>query len=443
MRRGLVLLMLLVMVMPRGVAAQDGGAHRASGDSPLAGRCAANDRTVLYGAESDLEEEVSVAVNPRQPNHMVVAWAQDMGLGIVTASTFDGGHSWTRVVVPGLSVCTGGRYDRVIHPRLSFGPDGVLFLLTSPLDGFFPDPRSAAADLAVTRSFDGGRTWAAPKVLNDLPVFNDLGGMTAEPDVPGGAVVVWSEAEAVADTMYVSRTTDHGATWTQHQVRDVAPANLAGKVVVAHPSGALLVFVREDPMERFLGVPLRPRPLSVLRSTDKGASWGSAVQLVADADAYFWPLAAAAPDGPTYLVWGTNTPDGRRQLKLRVSKDVGLTWGAASDVVTVDMQSAVTMEPSIAAGANGLVALAHYAKTAEGLSVLLTKSSDGGKTWMTTRVAGPFQEAFSQHPVLGPSPRGYQLDVDVHGQSVTTGFVGSGALAARGLTDAYAVTTRP
>jgi Neuraminidase (sialidase) len=296
--------------------------------------------------------------------------------------------------------------------------------------------------MAVSTSRDGGRTWSQPALLSDAPVFNDLGGLAAEPDVPGAAVVVWSNPEAVVDTMFVSRTTDHGATWTRSQVRAPSPANLPGKVVVAHPDGSLLVFVRDEPLDTFAGAGLSSRPVSVIRSMDKGKTWSGATAITADSDGYFWPLATAAPDGPTYLVWGTNTTaDGRRELKLRASDDAGATWGPERAVTTVDTHAnSITMAPSIAAGANGLVALGHYERSADGLSVMLTRSDNGGLTWTTTRLAGPFAEGSVEHWALGPAPITYQLDVAIAGQRVTTAFAASGAMARQGVTDVYVVT---
>lgn len=442
MRRALLicfsaLLSLLTMAMA------DGRLTAVSQGSPLAGRCDANDRTLLYGEASHIEEEAVVAVHPGHPDEIAVAWTQDLGLGIVVASSSDGGRRWSHTVVPGLTACTAGQADRVVHPRLSFGPDGTLYPLTSPLDGFFPDPRSSVAGLAVSTSTDGGRTWSMPSMLNASPAMNDLGGISAEPDVPGAAVVVWSHPEIAADAMQLSRTTDGGRTWVTRPVGAPRLADVSGKTILAHPNGDLLVVLREEPLDAFVGLPVRQRPISVYRSDDKGLTWDAPITLTPDSAAYFWPLVAAASDGDTYVVWGTAAGDGRLALAVRRSRDGGLTWDPAVPVATVDAFDLVQMQPSLAAGPGGTVALAHYARTAEGdLAVMLTRSSDGGGTWTPEVLAGPFAEGHVTNPWTGESGVTYQLGLSASDGRLTAGFVATGDLARIGASDVYTTSIR-
>lgn len=438
MRRLFLPMTVLILTLPAAALAAPGTLMRVSDTSPLAGRCAPNDRTLLYGAAEGLEEEVAFAVDPADPQRMVVAWTADLGLGIVAASTDDGGRSWQHTVVPGVGACAGGDHDRVIHPRPSFGPDGTVYLMTHPLDGFWPDPRSAVAHIAVSRSTDGGRTWDPPAILDapTQPAFNDLGGLAAEPDVPGAAVAVWSHPEVVLDGLLLSRTVDHGETWTTTTVRTPTPASLVGKTVVAHPDGTLLLFVSDEPLDSFFGAPLREAPISVLRSVDKGRTWSDPIGITADGDGLFWPTAAVAPDGATHLVWGDATEDGRLALRMRSSPDSGLTWGPVRDVTTID----AGQHPSIVAGPRGLIGLAYYEVTDEGRAVWLARSGDGGARWTTRRLTTPFAEAALQHPVVGDVPVVYQLGLALDGSRLRTAFVGSGHLAEDGLTDVWTVT---
>lgn len=437
MRRLLAPALVLTLLAATG----DGAPHaeRVSATSSLAGRCTPNDRTLLYGESEGLEEEVAIAVDPRDGDRMAIAWTADMGLGIVVASSSDGGRSWHQAAVPGLGACLGGEHDRVIHPRPSFGPDGALYLLTSPLDGYWPDPRSAVASMAVSVSHDGGRTWGEPTTVNGgaQPAFNDLGGIAAEPDVPGAAIVAWSHPEVVLDAALVSRTTDHGRTWKTTAVRTPTPASLVGKTVVAHPDGTLLLFVSDRPVEDFFGVTLRRHPISVLRSTDKGATWSDPVEVTADSDALFWPIAAVAPDGPTSLVWASSTGDGRLQLHVRTSSDAGATWGPVRDVTVIDADQ----QPAVVAGPRGLIGLAYYRSTDAGRTVVLARSHDAGVRWDERELVAPFDEQALEHPVFGHAPIGYHAGLGVDGQRLRTAFVTTGDLAADGPTDVWIVTS--
>src|SRR5438477_832318 len=51
--------------------------------------------------------EVSLAVNPVDPNNIVAAWIQGPIQNIVAAVSFDGGPTWQQVPLP-LTVCSGG-----------------------------------------------------------------------------------------------------------------------------------------------------------------------------------------------------------------------------------------------------------------------------------------------------------------------------------------------
>src|SRR5919198_4038536 len=65
----------------------------------------------------DSAGEPWVAVNPTDQGNIVAAWQQDRWStggagGHVVGVSHNGGRSWHSVVVPGLSVCSGGPYAR-------------------------------------------------------------------------------------------------------------------------------------------------------------------------------------------------------------------------------------------------------------------------------------------------------------------------------------------
>ncbi len=99
---------------------------------------------------NDAANEPSIAVNPLNPNNMVIGWRQ---FDSITSNfrqagyayTFDGGATWTfpGVLQPGVF-----RSD----PVLDAGPNGVIYYYSLKSD-FYCD---------VFRSFDGGVTWQGP-----------------------------------------------------------------------------------------------------------------------------------------------------------------------------------------------------------------------------------------------------------------------------------------
>src|SRR5262245_35586136 len=104
--------------------------------SPFAG-CTADDvsgQEQLGGANVPASEvEPTLAVNPTNRDNVVGVWQQDRwsnggARGLVAAVSLDGGATWSRAVVPGLSICSGGVLQRVSDPWLSFAPNGDLYL---------------------------------------------------------------------------------------------------------------------------------------------------------------------------------------------------------------------------------------------------------------------------------------------------------------------------
>lgn len=317
--------------------------QRLSGPSPLAGECPVTDRTILYapfGVGEGLEDESDVAVDPNDPARLAVAWAQDSGLGLVVASSSDGGRTWERTVVPGLSVCTGGSSDRVIHPRLAFDDGGTLYLAGSPLDGFWPDPRSASSHIAVTSSTDGGRTWAEPVLLDEdagaAPALNDFHPPTTEPGRPGVVTIMWAREEAVAHQLVLSRSTDAGRTWTHRPVEGPVPTGLTAAKLVAHPEGALIAVVNDGSVPGFFaaGTPATAvvrTALRVIRSTDHGVTWQRTAELDPSV-AVQWAATALTKTGDVHVMWRGTDDGGAEVFHHAVSGDAGRTWQRRADL---------------------------------------------------------------------------------------------------------------
>src|SRR5262249_54223060 len=146
-----------------------------SGPSPFLGNpIEANDPALTVNVET----EPYVAVDPRNPDHLVGAWIQDFARGIVAAVSFNGGSSWQSVVVPGLSLCSGGQYPHSSDPWVSFVPNGDVYL--SSLGNNFDEGEPNA--VLVSKSTDGGLTWGAPTAVNtDSIALNDKDSITADP----------------------------------------------------------------------------------------------------------------------------------------------------------------------------------------------------------------------------------------------------------------------
>jgi hypothetical protein len=117
----------------------------------------------------DSEVEPWIDVNPTDPDNIVGIWQQDRwsnggARGLVTGVSFDGGTSWQQVVVPDITLCSGGTpggtgdYQRATDPWITFGPDGTLHQLSLSFNDVAPpfDPKDFDHALLASRSTDGG-----------------------------------------------------------------------------------------------------------------------------------------------------------------------------------------------------------------------------------------------------------------------------------------------
>src|SRR5918995_4517176 len=108
-----------------------------SDTSPFAG-CTADDVGSQTGTVfPDSEVEPWIDVNPTNQDNIVGMWQADRwsnggARGHVVGVSMNGGTSWTQVVLPKVTVCSGSgtpetprNYERTTDPWISFGPDGT------------------------------------------------------------------------------------------------------------------------------------------------------------------------------------------------------------------------------------------------------------------------------------------------------------------------------
>ncbi|MCA1656720.1 MAG: glycoside hydrolase, partial [Actinobacteria bacterium] len=228
--------------------------------------------------------EPSVAVNPRNPDNIVVAWIQDFPQDNVLAITSDGGRTWQRRAVPKLTQCDGGENQATADPWLSFGPDGVVYLSSMGID-LPPGSFTPVNTVVVSHSKDGGDTWSDPVVVHGRDAYNDEPTILADPGRAGRVHVFWSlryalGAETVADFHSVSN--DGGKTWSAASAAYVPQgAGLVplGAQIVATPDGTLLYsFLLNNAANYLSPLPtLVDAEARVIRSTDHGQTWSQPI----------------------------------------------------------------------------------------------------------------------------------------------------------------------
>jgi hypothetical protein len=389
-----------------------------SASSPFAANC---DPVVATGTlYMNAEVEPTAAVNPVSPTNLIAAWQQDRwsdggSHGLVTAASFDAGHSWTRSV-PTVSHCSGGStangadYERASDPWLAFGVDGTAYLLSLSFTGATLATGSSSAML-VLRSSDGGQQWSAPQALisDGGGIFNDKGAIGADALDPRYAYATWDRllGDGSGPT-YFARTTDGGASWEPARpIHDPGVGNQTlGNIPLSLPDGTLLVVFTE-----FDNVPGGTAALlRAMRSADRGVSWSAPVTIAIEhsagtrdpntgtvvRDGAGLPSIAADASGTAYVAWQSSDFSGgaRDAIALARSTDGGASWSmpvrASGDL------AAAAFTPNLRVRGDGLIGVGYYDlrynQPSTGVfqaDYWLATSLDGA-SWTDTHVSGPF-----------------------------------------------------
>ena len=404
---------------------------RISAATPFNATCTGATNGTLY---LNAEVEPYVAVNPRDPNNWVAVWQQDRWSGgssnaAMSATTFDGGVTWTRTAVP-FSRCAGGNganggdYERATDPWVTFAPDGTAYQMALSSSGG-ELVAGALSAMLVSRSTDGGRTWGPISTLirDGAQFFNDKNSITADPTDPNFVFAVWDRLTANGGgPSILVRTADGGTTWDAPRV-PYDPGNRSqtiNNIVVVLPNGTVVLFLtRLDTNQNNLTT----ATMQVLLSADKGISWTGPIR-VADSlavgardpdtgaairDSASLGSIAVAPNGTLWVAWqDARFSNGARDgIALSRSTDGGLTWSTPVQVNSAPNVQAFL--PSVHVLANGTVGVTYYdlrSNTADTTTLptdLIIARSTDGTTWSEHRISPTFDL------ITAPVARGYFL----------------------------------
>jgi hypothetical protein len=336
-----------------------------------------------------------VAVNPTNPRNIVGVWQQGPAQQgatqrIIAGASFDGGISWKPVLIPGVSLGSGGSRSRA-DAWVSFAPNGDVYVSSVLYQNI---PNDILTAVLVSKSTDGGLTWGPASTLiqgdNNTVGIDDKPSITADPTDARFVYSVWTRFTPTTSYVMFDRSSDGGKTWeTARPILDAGfYSSPYGNIIRVLPNGTLADFVDNAPF----GVPDgAPEPLWVLFSPDHGQNWPLAVPVnqvatmhpafVVDPDTgapvrageptpgtpvNFFDVAVDRQNGNLYSVW----PDavfshGRyNSIAFSMSSDGGSTWSQpiqinqTPDTTPAGDRQAFT--PSIAVAADGTVAVTYY-----------------------------------------------------------------------------------
>ncbi|HEY3523417.1 MAG TPA: sialidase family protein [Candidatus Limnocylindrales bacterium] len=177
--------------------------------------------------------ETSIAVNPTNHDN-IIGGANDYQLSLNPGGhvgetvhsrahvTFDGGATWSEY-----PLWSNAPYQATGDPSVAFDATGHAYYATL---GFkFVGPTNAqSADILVSNSGDGGRTWSLSRVATGSGNFGSAGNALDKEYVAawgnGNAIVTWDDfeqgarAQVLSVRIYTSVTHDFGATWSAPRV---------------------------------------------------------------------------------------------------------------------------------------------------------------------------------------------------------------------------------
>ena len=346
------------------------------------------------------QAEPHIARAPNNPNLLLATFqegrfttsgAVDCGFSV----SHNGGLSWSRALIPGLTMTSGGPYFRATDPVAGADANGNLYLCTLAAT----DANFASGVVVVSRSTDGGTTFAPPRVAYRPPdntVFPDKNWMAINtfPGTPTfGRIVVtftlFTNTSVEGAPIMGTYSDNGGVTWSPAALIHPADTNAQGSQPVFLPDGRLAIVYWN------FGLPSSPgERLEVVVSNTAGTVF-SAPKRIANAVEYHPPqirsglfLPSAAVDrtnGNLCVVYQALSAGAPRVLFTK-STDSGTTWTTPIPISSNTANTPV-FNPAISTSPDGqTLTVAFYDGRAHPgqdtlVDMFLALSINGGATW--------------------------------------------------------------
>lgn len=286
---------------------------------------------------NEAQNEPFVAINPNNPNHMVVganSWLVGNGSYEVHAYvTFDAGRTWASSA-PYIDR-NAGRINAA-DPTVAFGPNGDVYFAFVAIT---PQPGA----VAVSRSTDGGLTWSYQSWVTSFANSADKPAMASA----NGKLYVFYQGASLFSTV-----SSDGATWSAPNAIEAGGRNAypvvdsRGNVNVFYNSNASIKMAR-------IGTRISSGP-----SISTVANTVALQQRPAGYRASNYPTAGVDSRGNLYVAWADGRNAGRgNDILFSRSVDGGRTWSAAV-TVNSDATSSDQLMPALAVSSNGAVSIA-------------------------------------------------------------------------------------
>lgn len=347
--------------------------------------------------------EESIAVDPTNANRLLAA-VSDFSLNGYNTTKYqistDGGATWTDKFVPlnaSLYATTGDgkAWPFNSDPVVAIDKAGHLFLA----DLYFQDSdlgNNANGLYVSVGSFAGGFTTAATKPVavntsKTTTLFEDkewiaVDNSASAPASGGNVYVSWSHFVGDTATIFFSRSTDHGTTWSAGKAISVVGQDVQGSEVAVGPNGE--VYVTWEAFGTGSNV-----ELFIAKSTDGGQTFSAPKAItpiftdLANNASFrkdsFPSLAVNPLNGEVVIVYSAQvTGKGQEVLFIR-SKDGGATFSVPTNLN--DVASGDQFMPSVAIDKFGVIHVSWFDTRSTGsasrYNIYATYSKDNGATF--------------------------------------------------------------
>jgi hypothetical protein len=317
--------------------------------------------------------------------------------------TQDGGLSWTRTLIPGLTTASGGPYPRATDPVVGIDLDDGVFLCTEAAT----DAAFTQGVILVSHSLDRGVTVDPPSIVFQPTVSGDF------PDKPwmvvntfdgtahaGRVLVTWTEFGTTdASPILRSYSDDHGVSWSTAAPIHSSTSMAQGSQPVFLSSGQAAIVYWNFGESGFGGdegaVAPGPEEIDVVLSGNGGQTFG-APRMVTTVSRYEPPsirsgvfLPSAASDRTTnslYVVYQGLDVLGSPRIFFTKSSNAGVTWSAPIAVSDNPGTGVFNAAISAAPGGGHLTVVFYDQRdntpgNTTQCNLYLAQSFDGGLTW--------------------------------------------------------------
>ncbi len=379
------------------------------------------------------QTEPSLAVDPKDPDHILVGMIDYNFPNMVTYSSIDGGATWDgphRANYPRQDLASAG------DPVVAFDRNGNAYYAYISLDveEFTVGPllgQVMVSAIAMSRSTDGGLTWANPAETSRSTLSTAT--------LPSGSD---GRARGEIESGFLDKPWMTIGPSSKDPTKDVIYVVYTNFIETSR-----IYWIDELP---FLGAAQMETVIEMVRSEDKGVTWSAPVEISprakytilvnpepaaitqvevgqasAERQVVQGPDVAVAPDGTVYVAWLDTTRDdtfkGQAEVYVSTSNDDGATFGKpqrAAGFLEPGFQSRAhpfrswaSAFPKLGIGPKGEVYVAWVAIPTDNPEddgdVFMVSSTNKGLTWSRrVRVNDDTTSRYQFFPELTVDPKG-------------------------------------